>query len=61
VRPIVDYLRSNPQAAILLAICIVLGFGTMIAVLVSMGSSGASAGGYDNGSAIMGFHALLGL
>jgi hypothetical protein len=48
---LVQFLKKNPQAAILLAICIVLGLGTLIALMVSSispsadtGSSGGDAG-----------------
>jgi hypothetical protein len=45
MRGIAQFLRANPQAAILLGICVVLGFGTLIAVLF------ASAGGSSTGGA----------
>jgi hypothetical protein len=47
VRDVVQFFRANPQAAILLAIVLVLGLGTMIAVLfASVGGSGS--GGANN-------------
>ena len=36
VRALVDFLRANPQVLILLVICLVLGLGTFIAVLISL-------------------------
>jgi hypothetical protein len=36
---VIKYLRANPQALVLLVICVVLGIGTFIAVLVALGSS----------------------
>ena len=60
LRPIVDYLRANPQAAILLAICIILGLGTMLAVVISLGGSGDAGSTYGNGAVIMGFRVPVG-
>jgi hypothetical protein len=45
VRELVRFLRANPQAAILLAICIVLGLGTLVALLISTATSGSGSGG----------------
>jgi hypothetical protein len=58
-RDAIRFLRANPQALILLIICVVLGLGTLIAVAVSMNGSGVSGGSYDDGSAIFGLHALV--
>jgi hypothetical protein len=51
MRDVLKFLKENPQAAILLAICIVLGLGTLVALLISQltptadtGSSGGDAG-----------------
>jgi hypothetical protein len=33
------YFRANPQAAVLLAICLVLGLGTFVAVLIAIAGS----------------------
>jgi hypothetical protein len=48
---VIRFLKENPQAAILLAICVVLGVGTLIAVMIASlssapdtGSSGGDAG-----------------
>jgi hypothetical protein len=55
---LVDFFRRNPQAFALLLICLILGIGTFIAVLISLGASGNTSGpGYPNGS-IMLFRAL---
>jgi hypothetical protein len=56
LRALVTFLRDNPQAAILLTICLILGLGTLIAVMISMAtshSSGVSAGGTSDGGVIM--------
>jgi hypothetical protein len=48
---VIQFLKKNPQAAILLAICVVLGVGTLIALMIASltptadtGSSGGDAG-----------------
>ncbi len=40
VRGLADYFKANPQVLILLVICVVLGLGTFIAVLIAVASSG---------------------
>jgi hypothetical protein len=42
VRPVVDFLRRNPQVLVLLIICLVLGIGTFVAVLFGLISSGST-------------------
>jgi len=55
---VVDFFRRNPQALVLLIICVLLGVGTFIAVLISIaGSSNHSGPGYPNG-AVTAFQAL---
>ena len=45
------YLRNNPQALVLLVICVVLGLGTFIVVLISIASSGSTTSdGYASGA-----------
>ena len=36
------FFRGNPQALVLLVICVVLGLGTCIAVAIALASSGSS-------------------
>jgi hypothetical protein len=58
---IIDFFRRNPQALVLLIICVVLGIGTFIAVLISIGGSSTRTGpGYPNG-ALTGLQALTGV
>jgi hypothetical protein len=55
---LVQFFRRNPQALALLVICVVLGIGTFIAVLIALGTSGNTTGpGYPSGSVTL-FHAL---
>jgi hypothetical protein len=46
----VQFFRANPQALILLIICIVLGLGTFVAVLISLAQhSNGSLNGEPSG------------
>ncbi len=40
MRALSQFFRANPQAFVLLMICLVLGLGTFIAVLVAIGQAG---------------------
>jgi hypothetical protein len=42
VQGLIRYFRANPQAFVLLVICVVLGVGTFIAVLIAIAGSGQS-------------------
>lgn len=37
---LIRFLRANPQAAVLLFICVVLGLGTFVAVVIALAGSG---------------------
>ena len=51
---IVNFFRRNPQALALLVICLVLGIGAFIAVLIALASSGSQTGpGYPNGTVFL--------
>jgi hypothetical protein len=41
MRPFVDYMRKNPQVFVLLVICVVLGLGTFLAVIIALASAGS--------------------
>lgn len=59
VREIAEFLRANPQVLILLIICVVLGLGTFIVVVLGVANSGSTTtNGYPS-DAILGLHALL--
>ena len=50
MRGMVKFFRSNPQALVLLIICVVLGLGTFIAVLFSLAQhSNGSLNGEPSG------------
>ncbi len=42
MRDLVNFFRGNPQALVLLVICVVLGLGTFIAVIIALATSGSS-------------------
>jgi hypothetical protein len=39
MQAVIKFLRANPQALVLLIICVVLGIGTFIAVIVALVTS----------------------
>jgi hypothetical protein len=43
VRDLGHYFRANPQVFVLVVICLVLGLGTFIAVLVALATAGTNA------------------
>jgi hypothetical protein len=50
VHGLVDFFRRNPQALVLLVICVVLGIGTFIAILIAIATSHSHTGpGYPSG------------
>jgi hypothetical protein len=60
-RDVARLLRENPQAAILLAICLVLGLGALIAIMISLATSGSNnvpAGAGPDSGVIALMHAL---
>lgn len=60
MRAMTKFLRDNPQAFVLLVICIVLGVGTFIAVLVAIAQSSSGTLSGEPSGAIMLAHGLLG-
>jgi hypothetical protein len=42
VQPLIRFVRANPQAFVLLVICVVLGLGTFIVVLIAIAGSGSA-------------------
>jgi hypothetical protein len=49
MRAVTRFLRANPQAFVLLVICVVLGLGTFIAVLIAIAQSGGGTPVYPSG------------
>ncbi len=50
VRGLVKFFRANPQAFILLVVCVVLGLGTFMAIVFGLLSSGGTPSGEPSGS-----------
>lgn len=42
MRGLIAYLRENPQVFVLLVVCVVLGLGTFIAVIISLITAGST-------------------
>lgn len=60
VRALTAFFKANPQVLILLIICVVLGLGTFIAVLLGVASSGSTtSNGYSPG-VVLGLAGLVG-
>jgi hypothetical protein len=59
MRDVRKYLRANPQVFALLVICVVLGLGTFIAVLVSIATSGGQNTGDPGDSSLGILHAAI--
>jgi hypothetical protein len=54
VRQVVKFFRRNPQVFVLLIICLVLGIGTFLAVLISLiGSGSTQVSGEPSGAILM--------
>lgn len=59
MRGFVAFLRANPQALVLLIICLVLGLGTFLAAVFGLASSGSTTtNGYPSDT-IFGLNALM--
>jgi hypothetical protein len=60
VHPLIRFFRANPQVFVLLVICVVLGLGTFIAVLIAIAGSGNGTPSGEPSGLIAPFAALLG-
>jgi hypothetical protein len=60
MRGVTAFFRNNPQALILLVICVVLGVGTFLAVVFGLASSGSTTPNGEPSDAIFGLNLLLG-
>ena len=56
--PVVSYFRANPQVLVLLIVCVVLGLGTFIAVLISLATAGSDQTTGEPSGAILGARAI---
>jgi hypothetical protein len=57
--PVIAYLRANPQATVLLVICIVLGLGTFLAVVVALLTAGSDQTTGEPSGVIFAAHAAV--
>jgi hypothetical protein len=60
MRALAAYFRANPQAFILLLICLVLGLGTFVAVLIAVAGSGSTTPSGEPSGVIFALQALWG-
>ena len=60
MRDLANFLRANPQAAVLLFVCIVLGLGTFLAVVIALATAGSSTTRGEPSGAVLPFLALGG-
>ena len=54
------YFRANPQVFVLFAICVVLGLGTFIAVIIALATAGSATTTGDPSGSIGLLQALIG-
>ena len=60
MQPLIRFFRANPQVFVLAVICVVLGLGTFVAVLVAIAGSGSGAPSGEPSGAIAPLAALIG-
>jgi hypothetical protein len=60
VQQLIRFFRANPQAFVLAVICVVLGLGTFIAVLIAVAGSGSGTPTGEPVGAITAMVAALG-
>jgi hypothetical protein len=60
MRDVVKYFRANPQVFVLFLVCVVLGLGTFIAVLVALVQAGTTTPSGEPSGVIAIAGALLG-
>ena len=59
MQPLIRFFRANPQVLVLAVICVVLGLGTFIAVLIAIAGSGSGTPSGEPSGVIAPFAALL--
>jgi hypothetical protein len=58
MQAVIKFLRANPQVLVLLIICIVLGLGTFIAVIIGLVTAPSDQTTGEPSGAILGAHAV---
>jgi hypothetical protein len=61
VRDLVKFFRANPQALVLLIVCVVLGFGTLLVVAIDLLNSRSGTPTGDPSEAAITLFRALGL
>jgi len=56
---LIRFFRANPQAFVLLIICVVLGLGTFIAVLIALATAGSTTSTGEPSGVIYALQLLL--
>ena len=59
MRNVANFLRANPQAAVLLLVCIVLGLGTFLVVIIALATSGSTTTDGEPSGAVLAIQALV--
>jgi hypothetical protein len=54
-----EFLRANPQVLVLLVVCLVLGIGTFVIVLIGLATAGSDQTTGEPSGAILGTQSLL--
>ncbi|HTX30058.1 MAG TPA: hypothetical protein VMD09_01660 [Solirubrobacteraceae bacterium] len=60
MQDLVKFFRANPQALALLVVCVVLGLGTFLIVVVALLTSGSTTTDGEPSGLILAAHLLLG-
>jgi hypothetical protein len=58
MQAVIKFLRANPQVAVLVVICIVLGFGTFVAVVIGLVTAPTDQTTGEPSGAMLGAQAL---
>ena len=58
LRDVRNFLRANPQVAVLLVVCIVLGLGTFLAVVIALATAGSSTTDGEPSGVVLAVQAL---
>ena len=59
MRDVANFLRTNPQAAVLLLVCIVLGLGTFLVVIIALATSGSTTTDGEPSGTVLAFQGLM--
>ena len=58
MRDVTNFLRANPQVAVLMVVCVVLGLGTFLAVIIALATAGSSTTDGEPSGAVLAVQAL---